>query len=272
MKKGAGAAAAIAALLAGAPAALAATQTASSGTVSATFSFQGKLPSFSHQALKIERSGVVAYNHAVTDPACGELCAPASNDPNHPSVQVLDLDRAAEPEVVLSLYTAGANCCTVDQVFSYEPATMSYSKTSRNFGSSGATIKDLNRDGHDEFLSADPAFKYTFTDGAASGEPIQILDFSAGRFVDVTRSYRALIARDAAKWLKAFKQNHQDGVGVLAAWAADEDLLGHSKQVSSYLHQQLKAGHLNSAIGPKYSGKNFITHLQRFLKRLGYSS
>jgi hypothetical protein len=273
MRKGLGAACAIGAMLATAPAALAATQTtqtASFGAVSATFTFRGQFPKFSHQALKIERSGVVAYNQAVTDPACGKLCGPASTSAKHSSVQVLDIEGNGEPDVVLGLYTGGANCCFVDQVFSFDSATMTYTNTSRDFGDFGVALKDLNHDGRDEFVSADPSFKYTFTDGAASGEPIQIFDFAARKFTDVTRSYPALIAKDAARWLKAFKHNLRDGVGVLAAWAADEDLLGHSSQVNSYLQQQLKAGNLRSAGGSNLGGRHFVTHLKRFLKKHGY--
>jgi hypothetical protein len=54
----------------------------------------------------------------------------------------------------------------------------------------------------------------------------------------------------------------------MAAWAADEDLLGHVKLVNRYLAQQAKAGHLNSPLYP--GGKRFVTKLQKFLRRHGY--
>jgi hypothetical protein len=271
MKRGLGAASAIAALLIAAPAAFAVTQTASSGNVTASFSFQGKFPNFSHQTLKIVRSGQLLYDQKVTDPAtCESECAPASTSAEHPSVQVLDIEGNGEPDVVLGLYSGGANCCFIDQVFSFDAATMTYSKSSRNFGDFGAKIEDLSHNGKDEFVGANPAFKYEFTDGAASGEPIQIFGFSAGKFVDVTRSYPALIAKDAAKWLKFFKHNLNDGVGVLAAWAADEDMLGHSAQVSAYVHKELRAGNLRSGLGKQLSGENFVKRLQKFLVKEGY--
>jgi hypothetical protein len=267
MHKCLGVTCAFAALLVGAPAALGATQTAHAGIVTASFSFSGKFPNFSHQRLKIERSGKVVYDQKVVDPAtCGSLCAPASKT----SVQVLALEGGSEPNVVLDLYSGGANCCFVDQVFSFDPGTMTYSKATQNFGDYGASIKRLG--GQERFVGRNYGFKYAFTDGAASGEPIQVSEFSSGKFTDVTRSYPKLVAADAPKWLKSFKQDRSNGVGVLAAWAADEELLGHSSQVSSYLHQQLQAGHLKSSFGPKFSGQNFITRLQKLLKRLGYLS
>jgi hypothetical protein len=269
--------AALAATVIGAPAALATTQTASSGDVTATFFYKGKVPNYSHLRLTITRAGTAVYDQEVTDRrTCGTLCWPASTKS---SLRVLDLDGNGEPEVVLSLYTGGANCCYVDQVFAFHPGPNAYTKASWNFGDFGVAIKQLG--GGPRFVGANYAFKYAFTDGADSGEPIQIVKFSLASsngptsamippLTDDTRSYPALIARDAKRWLRFFKHDLKNGVGVLAAWAADEDLLGHEKLVSSYLQQQLKAGHLNSAAGPKYSGKNFITKLRKFLKQFGY--
>jgi hypothetical protein len=266
MRRALGAASAIAALLAAAPIASAASQTASSGAVTAVFSYHGKVPNYSHLQLKIERSGTVVYNQKVTDKTtCGSLCWPASTKQ---SLKVLDLDGDGQPEVVLSLYSGGANCCYIDQVFSFDPGTNTYVKASQNFGDFGVALKPLG--GVERFVGANYAFKYAFTDGADSGEPIEILKFEGHKFVDVTRDYPALIAKDAKRWLKFFKRDLKNGVGLIAAWAADEDLLGHQAQVSSYLHQQLKAGHLNSELSPKFSGKSFITKLQKFLRKLGY--
>ena len=76
----------------------------------------------------------------------------------------------------------------------------------------------------------------------------------------------------AAFWLKAFKgmarEHYSDSVGVIAAWAADEDRLGHAKRVNRFLAQQAKAGHLNAPFAA--GGTRFVTRLQRFLRRHGY--
>ena len=191
-------------------------------------------------------------------------------------MRVVDIEHDGQPDVVLELYSGGAHCCSIDQVFSWQPAAMTYVETQRDFGDPGARIVDLRRNGRYEFLTADDSFAYEFTDFAASGLPIEILTFSGRRFHNVTRDYPKLIARDAATWLKAFKsmssQHYADSVGVIAAWAADEDLLGHSKLVGRYLAQQQRAGHLNSSEPGEPSGAKFVAMLQRFLRQHGYLS
>jgi hypothetical protein len=255
-----------------APAAFATTQTASSGNVTATFSFQGRFPNYHGQRLTIARAGSVMYDQPVVSKFCARLCAPLSAVSQHPSVRVLDLEHTGEPDVVLELYSGGAHCCTVVQVFAFDPVSATYVKTERNFGDPGARIVDLRHDGRFEFLTADDSFAYRFTDYAASGLPVEVLTFAGGRFTAVTRGYPRLVARDATFWLKTFKGlargHYSDSVGVIAAWAADEDLLGHAKLVKRYLREQALAGHLNAPFGA--GGMKFVANLQRFLRRRGY--
>jgi hypothetical protein len=257
------------------PAAFATTQRASSGDVTATFTFHGRFPRNYGERLTISRAGKVVYDQPVVAQLCGRRCSPGSAVGNSPSIHVLDLEHNGQPDVVLDLYSDGAHCCTIEQIFSFDPGTMTYLRAEHDFGDPGDRIVDLTHDGRFEFLTADDSFAYEFTDFAASGLPIQILTFSGRRFHDVTRSYPKLIEMDAAIWMKAFKgssvRHYEDTVGVVAAWAADEDLLGHSKLVSRFLARQLKAGHLKSALSPvEPGGKRFVTKLQRFLRRHGY--
>ncbi len=264
---------ALAMSLVAAPAALATTQTGHSGNVTATFTFQGKYPNYRDETISIAQGANVFYNQPVVTKFCGRICAPGSIFGKQSSVHVVDLEHDGQPDVVLDLFSGGAHCCYIDQIFSFDPGTMTYTETEHDFGDPGERIADLGNNGHHEFLTADDSFAYKFTDYASSGLPIEILTFSGGRFQNVTRSYPKLIARDAAVWLKAFtgmaKQHYQDSVGVIAAWAADEDMLGHTKLVSDYLAQQLRAGHLN---GAQSRGQKFVTSLQKFLRQRGYLS
>jgi hypothetical protein len=265
----------IALSLLAAPAALAATQTAQSGDVSATFTSTGSYPNFAGLHLSIAQGSTVFYDQPVVSSACGKYCAPGSPSGKESSVHVLDLEHNGQPDVLLDLYSGGAHCCWIEQVFSFDPGTMTYAMTQHNFGDPGEEIVDLAHNGRFEFLTADDSFAYEFTDFAASGLPIQILTFSGGHFFNVTRQYPKLVARDAARWMKAFngisKQHYSDSVGVVAAWAADEELLRRVQSVNRFLSRQLALGHLNSALAPEEpGGAKFVAKLRRFLRTHGY--
>ncbi|HWC85206.1 MAG TPA: hypothetical protein VG388_01630 [Solirubrobacteraceae bacterium] len=261
----------------GAPAAaLARTETARAGSVTATFTFAATAQNtYPTKTLTITRSGKVAYDQAVTSSYCGELSNPTQQQYCVPgfaagrsSVHAVDLEPRSEPSVVLDLYTGGAHCCSVEQVFSFDAAEGTYVMSQRNFGDPGERLVDLGHDGRFEFLTADDSFAYAFTDFAHSGLPLQILSFAGGHFRDVTRHYPKLVARDAAKYLKAFEHDLGNGEGLIAAWAADEDNLGQGKLVASTLARDLKAGELRG--GTYATGQRFITALNRLLKRDGY--
>jgi hypothetical protein len=244
------------------------TQTASASGVSATFTYRGAIPTVSGGRLMIVKGGQTVYDAPVTARLCGTQCGPAQFGRGASSLGIVPL-LPGSPQVVLNLYSGGANCCFIDQVFSYDPGTMTYRKTEHDFASSGATLKRLG--GQWRFLSADPGFKYAFTDGADSGEPIQIWRFAARGFVDVTRAYPGLIRTDAARWLGLFRHDLANGVGLIAAWAADEELLGHDALVRSTLSNELARGDLRA--GPAGSGgAKFVRALNRVLRQLGYTS
>lgn len=90
---------------------------------------------------------------------------------------------------------------------------------------------------------------------------------------NVTRSYPGLIADDAAMWLRFYrataKHHYQESEGAIAAWAADEERLGHSKLVNRYLSQQAKAGQLK---GDTVNAKKLVSALMKFLAKPGYIS
>jgi hypothetical protein len=259
-------------VLAVAPAAAqATTQTASAGSVKASFSFtksqdQHGFVTYSNLRLQIARSGQVVFDAPVKSSQCGATCWPGAT--RGASVHVVDLEGNAEPDVVVDLYSGGAHCCSVEQVFFYRPATNTYSKRERLFGDPTATLAPLGPGGRREFRTRDDRFAFTFTDFADSGLPIQIFEFSGGRFIDVTRRHRSLIAKDATLWWRAYSHDLSNGVGLIAAWAADEELLGNATLVKDRLAHELMLGNLRSPSGG--GGKAFIHSLNTLLRRWGY--
>src|SRR5437764_8897950 len=104
--------------LALAPTAWATTETASSGAVTASFSYTKK-SDFSYEGLhlKVVRAGRTALDAAAPPSCVGGVCGfwPAGVGRTR-SVHVLDLDGDGEPEVVLDLYSGGAHCCVSAEV------------------------------------------------------------------------------------------------------------------------------------------------------------
>ena len=252
-------------------AASAATTSASDGSLRATFTYGGSFPIARHPLLTIRRSGQVVYRHAVTSSICANRCWP-SIFVGYSSLHVVSLN-AAGPDVVLSLYSGGAHCCFVDEV--YAPSGSSFTKSEYDFGDPGARVTVLHHGGPPVFLSADDAFAYAFTDYAASGLPIKVLAFENNHFVNVTRDYPSQIASDATRWWRAFNaqrsSHYSDSVGLFAAWAADEYLLGHAANADAVALAQARAGHLHSGLSPQEpSGTRFVTQLETFLRRHGY--
>ncbi len=93
--------------LVAAPAALATTQTASAGNVTATFTFSGTYPNFTGLQLSIAQGSTVLYDEPVVSKLCGMFCAPGSPSGPGTSVHVLDLEHDGQPDVC-SISTAAA--------------------------------------------------------------------------------------------------------------------------------------------------------------------
>lgn len=216
--------------------------------------------------LTIRRAGRVLVSGPVHAVLCGTLCWPG---PGSVVLQVTDLERNGSPDVILNLYSGGAHCCSITQVYRYDPRSGTYALVQRDFGDPGSRLETL--DGRAVFLTADDRFAYEFAAFAFSGMPVALWRFIGGRFVDVTSSHPVLIARDATRQYRAWQANRAQGTGLgfLAAWAADEDLLGHEPLVHSTLARALARGELRSIAGWKH-GAAFVAELQRFLAKAGY--
>ncbi len=223
--------------------------------------------------LRITLNGATALNQIVTSDACPPGCVTVGLGTSPSPLRALPLRRFGVPDVILGLYSGGAHCCFVDQVYRLDPKTNTFTKTEHDFADAGARIVDLNGDGNYEFLSADARISNAgFTDYADSPPPLQIWSFTQRTFDDITRRYPARLSTDAARWLRAFRRQHGNGRGLIAAWAADEELLGHSGLVTSELAGALKAGNLGVPKG--FGGPTpatFVTQLRALLHRLGYT-
>jgi hypothetical protein len=236
---------------------LPATASAASESASASYS-NGPGIETTNETLTITAPGMSTYDEAVPSTGCFKVCSPASTSG---AVHVLDLYGDGEYAVVLDLFTGGASCCGLEQVYVPSASIGSWVLTSHNFGQDGAKIEKVK--GAYLFVSGDTWFSCAFTDCAGSVLPLQLFDFSGDAFHNVTKHYPSLIKKDAAEWWRYFaKRPSANPEGLLPAWAADEDNLGKQAQVARELAGLVKEGVLT---------QSFVTQLERFLKKHGYA-
>src|SRR5579863_4534181 len=190
---------------------------------------------------------------------------------NGRTVNILNLSGGSQPEILVDFFGGGAHCCFWTQIYYWDQHRHAYAREQHFWGNFGWRPQTLSASGRTELVTGDNRFAYAFASFAGSDPPIMILHFKHGRFVNATRSYPAAVGRDASKLWKWFKQDlrrHFEVQGVLAAWTADEALLGKSDAAFSWLRhhkREVLAGHLDAQ-----SLRGYLSHLRAFLRKTGY--
>jgi hypothetical protein len=247
--------------------------TASGGAVQATLSWQAADYGVKDPRLVVVRAGATLLDGPpVGDPdLCSVGCVFAGTGADAP-LQVLDLDGDGEPEVLVTVFTGGAHCCTVSEVLRFTGAA--YARLETGWGSLGYNLKDLDGDGRPELSGYDFAFEDAFTSHAASFEPRLVLDYdpaAKGGFRDVTRRFPALVGRnlkEALHTVRVARRQHAETLGPVAAYVADLYLLGRGREVRPYLARARRRGDLRGVAGP--APRSFERKLLTFLHQQGY--
>jgi hypothetical protein len=242
---------------------------ARAGAVEAVFSYSYDAAAFrfTRQRLTIERDGVTSFSARLRKPPGGGFNAqPAGYFFHRRSVFVTDVD--GDPEVVLDLYWGGAHCCWYSQIYRYVPATGRYSPLVHVWGNFGYVFADLDHDGAQELLTRDDRFSYAFASFADSRWPVRILRYRAGRLAVETPSFPSEIGRDAnALWHAAMNPKRKAGnQGIVAAWAADECMVGHAAVAFKTIDRLSRRGKIHG----ERSRAAFERRLRSFLRRTGY--
>ena len=188
------------------------------------------------------------------------------------AIKARDLDGNGEPEVIVDFYTGGAHCCLFTRIFRHTPSR--YTPLRHLWGDPSYRLRDLQRDDSPELVSADDHFAYAFTSYAGSALPVQVWRYRSTGLSDVTRSFPAVVRKDAATWWKAYEEERStvdaDPRGVLAAWMADQYLLGQEDAGWATLRQINAAGELDGdPIWP--AGDAYLAKLRKFLTAHGYA-
>lgn len=187
------------------------------------------------------------------------------------AIRVRDLDGNGEPEVIADFFTGGAHCCLFSEIYRYTGS--GYVAVRHMWGDPFYRLRDLGRDGKLEFVTGDDHFAYAFTSYAGSALPLQVWSYRAGHMADVTRSFPALVRNDAATLWKAYERERTgedaDVRGVLAAWMADQYLLGQQDAGWGTMQEINANGELDGdTIWP--IGDAYLAKLRKFLVSHGY--
>ena len=247
---------------------------AQTGTVQAVFSYSWDPAKFrfSGQHIAIKREGATRFSAYLRRPpeSGGTANAqPAGFFSHKRSVSLTDLDGDREPEVVLDLYWGGAHCCWYTQIYRYDSATQHYRPLVHVWGNVNYVLADLDHDGRLELVTRDDRFSYAFSSFADSRWPVRILAYRAGKLIVVTKSYASEIKRDSASlWHEAMargrtKANNQ---GMMAAWAADQCMLGQCTVGLQSIASLSKTGRVHGDLTPA----EYERRLRAFLKRTQY--
>jgi hypothetical protein len=226
--------------------------------------------------IRITRAGVPTFAERVPAYRRSPRYAPRPGGGEHKSVFVRDLDADGEPEVFLNLYWGGAHCCWWTRIYAYSAASGSFVPRNHWWGEARAyygfrgSLSDLDGDGRPEFIGRDDRF---MTLSYYAVDPIRIWSYRAGAMRDVTRRHLKQVERDARElWDFYPDARRQKWVReLLAAWAADQYLLGRVGRADRVLASAARRGDLRGdAYERPRSGAAYVRVLKRFLRKLGY--
>jgi subtilisin-like proprotein convertase family protein len=243
------------------------------GHVTAELSYRESNGVFRQPRLRILRGGRRLLDTAMPRPGCFGAC-PGWRPVGPPVVR--DLDTDGEPEVIVDTYSGGAHCCTYSLLYRYTGRR--YARLVHGWGNSGYRLVDLDGDGRPELRSSDDRFAYAFASYAATLEPVQVWRYDRGGLIDVTRRFPALIRSDAASawrlYLRERRRRPREVRGILAAWLADQLLLGRGPAGWQALEEAYRRGELGRGqrLYGYPAGQRYLAALRAFLRRTGYGS
>jgi Proprotein convertase P-domain len=246
------------------------TLSARRGAVAAALTFTERNYLFEKLRVKVTRAGRLALDVPIEQAGCPDC---ATDRPSKVSVRDLD---GGEPEVLVDLNSGGAHCCLFTLILRWDPAAKRYRSKLAYWGNYGSRLADLDGDGLPEFSAFDERFIYEYSAYVFSSAPVQIWRYRAGKLVDVTRRFPALIERSAKTNLGYYRkgraQKDIDVRSYVAAYVADQYLLGKPTEGKRLLDLALKRGDLGRApdlLGLP-AGAAFVKVLMRDLRRWGY--
>jgi hypothetical protein len=244
---------------------------ARAGNLEAVFSYAYDAARFrfTKQRLTIRREGALRFAARLRRPPEGGLNAqPAGYFSHRRSISISDLDGDSEPEVILDLYWGGAHCCWYTQIYRYVPEIARYRTNVHVWGNFSYVLADLDHNGQQELVTRDNRFSYAFASFADTRWPVRILSYRHGLLTVKTTAYPNEIKRDTtALWREAMaRRRTRSNPGCVAAWAADQCLLGRSAQAFRTIDRLSRTRRIHG----ERTRLQFERRLRSFLRRTGY--
>ena len=180
----------------------------------------------------------------------------------------LNGDRVA-PELLVRRWTGGVHCCYPVDVYVF-PARGRPVRVAKWFGNPGVDVREVGP--KLLVVSGDNRFAYRFTSYGGSSWPIRAYALVGVHLVDVTRRHPELVRTDARWQWRLYTDDvraRRDARGVLAAWAADQCMLGREAYVRRVLPRAVARMKPDYAAGGP-QGAAYVRALSRFLARTGY--
>jgi hypothetical protein len=193
---------------------------------------------------------------------------------------ILDLDSNGEPEIIVDVAEAKANCCSSSFIYTYNPQSNRYLTKVQYWGQFNSgywqamitgqkddrRLADFDNDGFYEFAATDYRFRTRFGSGGKSFAPVQIWRYQEGNLKNVTKEYPYLIFLSAESSWEAYQQilsesGAEAAKSAMAAYVGAKYLLGEGAEATQQLQQ---------AYGSNSSGQRFISLLTTFLRQAGY--
>lgn len=251
------------------------TKIARSGDVVATLTYQRQGYFFSGVHLRIDRAAATVFDEDLSGFVC-KGCPSEGEEVLTTDVPLTarDLDADSEPEVLVDAYTGGVHCCAWTAILRW--TGNSYVATYAQWGNglTGYVLRDFDHDGRPELSSRDDRFAYAFTSFGGSVDPPQVWRYDQGRLVDVTRRFPRVVRQDLARELRLYRRERQgryaDVRGILAAYVADECLLGRCSAGYTFVQRSLARFPHGLTGDGRPTGRAYLRVLHAFLRKTGY--
>ena len=227
--------------------------------------------------VRIQRNGQVLYDKPIGKP-CEQFCTPTDSVLTRAHIGLAELNGDSEFEVIVDLFTGGANCCVLVHAFGFDPVANTYRRARLDTGG-GFVARDYPpRDEVTELVGDDFRFRGLFTCGACGSRPLRIWHYTLSGFEVVTRSFPEQIRVHARRMKRIYERvrHRRDAPvfvkGALTPYAADLCLLDRCGEGFRLVRVAIRRGELDrrSLFDVPPHGRAYLRALKRFLRRTGY--